>query len=72
METAILHTVQITDTHGFLDSVPVSSRAEAYAVARKLYSHRDAAPHRWACFLATYTKQGTYSHLDRYELIPQA
>lgn len=72
MNKTILHTVQITDAHGFLDSIPAPSESAALTLAQQLYQHREARLNGWTCFYASYTKDGSYSHLDRYELIAQA
>lgn len=71
MNKTILHTVQITDKRGFLDSIPAPTKPAALTLARQIYQHREARLNGWTCFYATYTKSGTYSHLDGYELIPQ-
>lgn len=67
-----LHTVQITDCHGFRDSIAAPSKPAALALARQLYMLPEARAEHWACFLATYAKRGAYSSLEHYELIPQA
>lgn len=72
MKATIYHGVQITDRAGLLDFIVTKDKPAALALARSLYRKQEAKENCWTCFYASYTKRGTYSHLDRYELIPQA
>lgn len=72
MSQTIFHGVEITDRAGKLDFIMTPDRASALTLARQLYRKEEARANRWTCFFASYTKRGTYSRLDGYELIPQA
>ena len=72
MNQTIFHGVEITDHAGRLDFIITPDRAAALTLARQLYQKEEARANRWTCFFATYTKCGTFSRLDGYELIPQS
>lgn len=72
MNPTILHGVEITDRAGKLDYILTPDKTAALTLARELYRKQEARANRWTCFYASYTKQGSYCHLDRYELIPNA
>ena len=71
MNSSILHGVEITDRAGKLDCILTPSKSEALSLARQLYARANAKIDRWTCFYVRYTKRGTYSRLEEYELIPQ-